>query len=112
MNKNTINDFSKIVLLNKEFMYLICSKFYKVPKNEHTYHLYQLGFLQPIETGNIGKYGNKIYTNKFNISKEGKRYLKFIRKEKFNRFLTPIIVAVPTTIATNIVLYLLQYLLT
>lgn len=105
------NEFSKIVLFNKERLYLFHSRFQKVPKNEYTQYLYEIGFLKPIPTGEIGKYRNRIYSNYFEISKEGKRYSKFIHQDRINRFLTPIVVSVLTTIATNIAIYLLQHLL-
>ena len=63
------NEFSKIVLFNKERLYLFRSRFQKVPKNEYTQYLYEIGFLKPIPTGEIGKYRNRIYKDTWSSKK-------------------------------------------
>ncbi len=105
-----MNEYQHIILFTREYLYLCLSWITIIERNEHTDTLLKHKFIQPVYTGekiNIGNYKLAKPSNKYRITKDGKRYLKYTRKSFYNRYLTPITVSILTNLIVQSLLLLL-----
>ncbi len=105
-----MNEYQHIILFTREYLYLCLSWITIIERNEHTDTLLKYKFIQPVYTGekiNIGNYKLAKPSNKYRITKDGKRYLKYTRKSFYNRYLIPITVSILTSLIVQSLLLLL-----
>ncbi len=99
-------DFESINLLFEEKIILFTLSF-KKRQNGETYSrklnkLREYGLISQNYLPQRGREGEYLSDGTYSLSDRGKRYIVYLRKQRFHRYLTPIIVAFLTSIATNL----------
>lgn len=99
-------DFDSIVLLPSEKFLLLSLQFNRRQHGDvyspRLAKLNQYGLIEQNYLSHRGSEGEALSDGTFSISDSGKRYLAFIRHERFKRYFTPLIVAFLTSIGTNL----------
>ena len=106
MNQFNYPDFESINLLFRERLILFSLRFKKSRKGDvyspQLIKLNEYGFIQQNHLSRRGSEGEYISNGTYSISDRGRRYRIYLRKQLFYRYLTPVIVAFLTSIATNL----------
>lgn len=106
MFQPTYPDFESINLLFKEKIILLTLRFKKYRNgdvfSQKLNKLHEYGLISQNCLSHRGREGEFLSDGTYSLSDRGKRYIVYLRKQRFYRYLTPIIVAFLTSIATNL----------
>ena len=106
MNPFNYPDFESVNLLFSEKLILFSLRFKKSRKGSvHSPQLSKLndyGFIHQNYLPQRGSEGEYLSDGTYSLSDRSRRYRVYLRKQRFHRYLTPIIVAFLTTVATNL----------
>ena len=106
MFKPTYPDFESLNLLFEEKRILLSLRFKKCRNGDVFSHqltkLREYGLIEQNYLPDRGPGGDYISDGTYSLSDRGHRYVVYLRKQRFHRYLTPIIVAFLTTIVTNL----------
>lgn len=99
-------DFSSINLLLNEKFIIFTLRFKKCQKGDvfssKLTKLREYGLIDQNYLLKPGPEGDYLSDGTYSLSDRGKRYVVYLRKQRFYRYLTPVIIAFLTTIATNL----------
>lgn len=99
-------DFESINLLWKEKIILFTLRFKKCRNGEvfsqKLNKLREYGLISQNYLPQRGCEGESLSDGTYSLSDRGKRYIVCLRKQRFHRYLTPIIVAFLTSVATSL----------
>lgn len=106
MSKPVSSDFGSITLLLNEKVILLILRFKRV-RNGDVYSselstLNSYGLIEQNYLPDRSSEGEYISDGTYSLSDRGKRYIAYLRQQRFYRYLTPIIVAFLTSVATNL----------
>ena len=100
------SDFESINLLPNEKVILFTLRFKRVRKGDvyssELSTLNNYGLINQNYLPDRGSEGEYISDGTYSLSDRGKRYIAYLRRQRFYRYLTPVIVAFLTTVATNL----------
>lgn len=106
MNPFNYPDFESVNLLFREKLILFSLRFKKSRKGDvyspRLSKLNEYGFIQQNHLPQRGSEGEYLSDGTYSLSDRSRRYRVYLRKQRFHRYLTPIIVAFLTTVATNL----------
>ena len=99
-------DYNSLILTYKERLLLIMLRF----KKKHPGNIYQApwtslankGFIKQNYLPERDREGCQIPDNTFSLTDTYYRFLIYERKQRINRYLTPIVIAFVTTVVTNL----------
>ena len=99
-------DFESMNLLWKEKIVLFTLRFKKCRNGEvfsqKLNKLREYGLISQNYLPQRGREGESLSDGTYSLSDRGKRYIVYLRKQRFHRYLTPIIVAFLTSVATSL----------
>lgn len=99
-------DFESINLLWKEKIILFTLRFKKCRNGEvfsqKLNKLREYGLISQNYLPQRGREDESLSDGTYSLSDRGKRYIVYLRKQRFHRYLTPIIVAFLTSVATSL----------
>lgn len=99
-------DFESMNLLWKEKIVLFTLRFKKCRNGEvfsqKLNKLLEYGLISQNYLPQRGREGESLSDGTYSLSDRGKRYIVYLRKQRFHRYLTPIIVAFLTSVATSL----------
>nr|DAT31877.1 MAG TPA: hypothetical protein [Caudoviricetes sp.] len=106
MFQPTYPDFASLNILFKEKCILFSLRFKKCRKGDvfssKLNKLREYGLISENYLPQRDSEGNYLSAGTYSLSDRGRRYFVYLRKQRFYRYLTPIIVAFLTSIATNL----------
>ena len=106
MFQPTYPDFASLNILFKEKCILFSLRFKKCRKGDvfssKLNKLREYGLISENYLPQRDSEGNYLSAGTYSLSDMGRRYFVYLRKQRFYRYLTPIIVAFLTSIATNL----------
>lgn len=99
-------DFESMNLLWKEKIVLFTLRFKKCRNGEvfsqKLNKLREYGLISQNYLPQRGREGESLSDGTYSLSDRGKRYIVYLRKQRFHRYLTPIIFAFLTSVATSL----------
>lgn len=100
-----MSDFDNIVLNIKERFILFTLSFFRVRKGDvfspSLRHLYRSDLIQQNYLPEHDSIGQLIPDGTYSLSDSGRRYKIYLRRDRIHRYLTPIVIAFLTTLATR-----------